>query len=230
MRHTFLRHLPLVSALLLLACGGDPGTEATGPDGLLHLDPRIADGRVTADLLASRSEVVQSFELRSAETLEEDLAGWQVRNARHGDAPGGDGGVVFQSREYDPAAGKTHATLRHVVPFSASEFNLIEVDLRTFPGQVASASGSAAVIWRPMVLPAGFEQAGLRITVPLERTREVQTVRFPVGSSMDWAGELRWLELFPVASGPQTFEIHACLLYTSPSPRDLSTSRMPSSA
>ena len=28
----------------------------------------------------------------------------------------------------------------------------------------------------------------------------------------------------------QTFDIRACLLYTSPSPRDLSTSRLPSSA
>jgi len=28
----------------------------------------------------------------------------------------------------------------------------------------------------------------------------------------------------------QTLDIHTCLLYTSPSPRDLSTSRMPSSA
>ena len=31
-------------------------------------------------------------------------------------------------------------------------------------------------------------------------------------------------------SAPQTVRIYSCLLYTSPSPRDLSTSRMPSSA
>ena len=32
------------------------------------------------------------------------------------------------------------------------------------------------------------------------------------------------------ASEPVYYDIHTCLLYTSPSPRDLSTSRMPSSA
>ena len=43
------------------------------------------------------------------------------------------------------------------------------------------------------------------------------------------------LDLAPelLASAPEASELlvrHACLLYTSPSPRDLSTSRMPSSA
>ena len=33
-----------------------------------------------------------------------------------------------------------------------------------------------------------------------------------------------------LTSGPVSIEVEACLLYTSPSPRDLSTSRMPSSA
>ena len=33
-----------------------------------------------------------------------------------------------------------------------------------------------------------------------------------------------------IAMGSQTLQTNTCLLYTSPSPRDLSTSRMPSSA
>ena len=38
------------------------------------------------------------------------------------------------------------------------------------------------------------------------------------------------VELIIVNDGKQTLEVDTCLLYTSPSPRDLSTSRMPSSA
>ena len=37
-------------------------------------------------------------------------------------------------------------------------------------------------------------------------------------------------ELFELPLVPQLSDLRACLLYTSPSPRDLSTSRMPSSA
>ena len=43
-----------------------------------------------------------------------------------------------------------------------------------------------------------------------------------------------WSRIFPDqnrnAAGPKFFKYIICLLYTSPSPRDLSTSRMPSSA
>ena len=38
------------------------------------------------------------------------------------------------------------------------------------------------------------------------------------------------LHELPSGEDPEQFVLHPCLLYTSPSPRDLSTSRMPSSA
>ena len=45
---------------------------------------------------------------------------------------------------------------------------------------------------------------------------------------------LRWMERFPdvaaVAAAPEEDLLKACLLYTSPSPRDMRRSRMPSSA
>ena len=41
-------------------------------------------------------------------------------------------------------------------------------------------------------------------------------------------GVLLFKNIFTIA--PEALELFSCLLYTSPSPRDLSTSRMPSSA
>ena len=51
----------------------------------------------------------------------------------------------------------------------------------------------------------------------------LQTIRMvlAIAAEMDW--EVRQLDV-------KTAFLYACLLYTSPSPRDLSTSRMPSSA
>ena len=43
------------------------------------------------------------------------------------------------------------------------------------------------------------------------------------------ASELPYFEAKPIDT-EQALLVHNCLLYTSPSPRDLSTSRMPSSA
>ena len=48
----------------------------------------------------------------------------------------------------------------------------------------------------------------------------------------DHGGLLTWVETLPArpASGPAAGPSRGCLLYTSPSPRDISLSRMPSSA
>ena len=46
----------------------------------------------------------------------------------------------------------------------------------------------------------------------------------------DWEHLRDNIDHFTDAFGEETYFRYACLLYTSPSPRDLSTSRMPSSA
>ena len=44
-------------------------------------------------------------------------------------------------------------------------------------------------------------------------------------------GNVTWIRMLTLVVGVQISSLyHTCLLYTSPSPRDLSTSRMPSSA
>ena len=45
-----------------------------------------------------------------------------------------------------------------------------------------------------------------------------------------WRGELDRIDMKEVELPPQSEEIQICLLYTSPSPRDVEESRMPSSA
>ena len=58
---------------------------------------------------------------------------------------------------------------------------------------------------------------------PLGQWREVHVNA--TKKALDWAGYIKWL-----VDLPRFAEAERCLLYTSPSPRDLSTSRMPSSA
>ena len=61
------------------------------------------------------------------------------------------------------------------------------------------------------------------LNIPLDEESSWMTTMHPS------YGRYRWLCLpFGITSAPEEFQI--CLLYTSPSPRDLSTSRMPSSA
>ena len=61
------------------------------------------------------------------------------------------------------------------------------------------------------------------------------TYRLPDGSESDWdvleqADTVAVVAFTTAASVPVFEQFRVCLLYTSPSPRDLSTSRMPSSA
>ena len=61
-------------------------------------------------------------------------------------------------------------------------------------------------------------------------SRQIEAARIAATRYMKREGML-WIKIFPdkpITKKP--LEVRICLLYTSPSPRDLSTSRMPSSA
>ena len=77
----------------------------------------------------------------------------------------------------------------------------------------------------PTATPARPVPYALRekIEQDLERLQKVGTIE-PVQYS-EWA-----TPIVPVMKNDDTVRVCGCLLYTSPSPRDLSTSRMPSSA
>ena len=85
-----------------------------------------------------------------------------------------------------------------------------------------TAAGSytgLALFYSYLLVPYFF--AGLVVTIALSTARDVHRLYFVnlVGSAVG-----AWAFIAVIA------ELGACLLYTSPSPRDLSTSRMPSSA
>ena len=76
-----------------------------------------------------------------------------------------------------------------------------------------------------------FGSFGLKTLEPGWITsRQIEASRIAVTRYMKREGKV-WIRIFPdkpVTAKPA--EVRICLLYTSPSPRDLSTSRMPSSA
>ena len=83
-----------------------------------------------------------------------------------------------------------------------------------------------------------YEIALNRATASVERSRaeyryadsELKRVQSLYGRELASASQLQQAERAQQVSDAMLKEAEACLLYTSPSPRDLSTSRMPSSA
>ena len=78
--------------------------------------------------------------------------------------------------------------------------------------------------------PSLVEQSG-------KTEQELRETLFSNMNSIDFKGDgetgeygIGYISLAPVPATEQPFRFNTCLLYTSPSPRDLSTSRMPSSA
>ena len=72
---------------------------------------------------------------------------------------------------------------------------------------------------------------GFRIFIPfLIASIAAYTGNLELSAYFGWIGTLPALILFAVATVVEIFSYYICLLYTSPSPRDRTRSRMPSSA
>ena len=81
-----------------------------------------------------------------------------------------------------------------------------------------------------ITLNAAYDLVGRLNRIQLGEVNTVETLGlFPAGKGINVAKVLKDLDV-DVAVGGFLGEDNSCLLYTSPSPRDLSTSRMPSSA
>ena len=71
-------------------------------------------------------------------------------------------------------------------------------------------------------VPSGIQNEDTHFEIPLSENPKI--------SSVSWSHDSKKFAFVLVTDKGQQLWVSSCLLYTSPSPRDLSTSRMPSSA
>ena len=112
-----------------------------------------------------------------------------------------------------------------------AEYKLSIVVGTTFPW------GQGAEIWSNLVRERTQGRINIKVypgtsLVQGDQTREFTAIRqgvidMAVGSTINWSPQVKQLNLFSL---PFLMPDYACLLYTSPSPRDQRGSRMPSSA
>ena len=135
MHHRRMRSLLLVTALLA-GCGGSE--VHVGATRQTHLDPRLEDGRSSAEVLSARRAVVRAWEV---DPLAPALAPWALTNAVFTPVEGWTG-PVLRLEEYDQAQGRTQLELAHEAPLDAAALDLVEVDV------VVRTACEARLAWR----------------------------------------------------------------------------------
>ncbi len=186
----------LVSALALLAACGGEGSSGEPVAGVLHLDPRLADGRSPAAALDSGEELVRTFTVTSVETAAQELEPWELVNSLILPPERG-AGVRLRARDYRPAEGVTHAALRFPEPLDASLVNRIEVDL------AGIRAGHAAITWR------SGKGAPRRRAEAMTVGGGPETIAFNLSAHPEWSGAVEELRLTPCWRGPQSYELRA---------------------
>ena len=108
----------------------------------------------------------------------------------------------------------------------------MKIDRRRLLASVAAGSAAALLPWRPAVASSpGDPGTRAEAAAPLPLTSLQGSVSWQrVRAEFDL--DPGWIHLggFYLVSHPRTVRDAVCLLYTSPSPRDRTRSRMPSSA
>ena len=74
------------------------------------------------------------------------------------------------------------------------------------------------------------ESSNLQQVISVEMSERLRNLLINVVEGVNGTGKSLKLDNYIIGGKTGTSRAHICLLYTSPSPRDLSTSRMPSSA
>lgn len=181
--------LGLGLALLCAACDG-----AGQPvQGVQHLDPRLADGRSAAAVLATRRNVARSWMRGTEEPTEADFAPWELVNGEFAAVEGWEGSVV-RAREWRPDEGLVQAGIGYRADLDAADVDVIEVDA------VVQVAGSATLLWRSAPKP-DLPPRKRRMDIHVESSREVQTLRFPLSAREGWTGAIRDLRILPVERG-----------------------------
>ncbi|MFT4537885.1 MAG: arylsulfatase [Planctomycetota bacterium] len=197
-----LRQLLLLvccTTLVLHSCSNSASDSGAGlgAQRVQHLDPRLVDGRAVADVLGQKREERDRFTLQGQASVEEDLPGWELVNARVLKPARKQSGVHIRGEVFKPESKLTTASLKYVAGIDAAKINVIEVDMRAY------SPGSAAVRWNT---PRGFKGAN-RVELALDDSRKLQTVRFLVGTNRNWFGQIPMLEITPMSRGMQSFDV-----------------------
>ena len=185
--------------LLVLAGCGEP---APPPDRVLHLDPRLEDGRSPAEVLAGTSERVQEWTFSTPEDLQQSA--WTPVGARFLEAEGLEG-VALQGSETGPQ-GTRRVSLGWRGSLPAESVNVLELRL-SYVGL-----GVSRLTWRRADDPPGPVDPERRVGTPHAEAREAQTLRLPLTGHPEWSGEITELRLMPSAVGTQRFVLHSLSL------------------
>jgi arylsulfatase A-like enzyme len=194
-----------VCALAAAACGGG-GDGARRDGGVVHLDPRLADGRSVVEALRGESRVVRTWTPRGPDTAAPDLAPWAARNGLFL-APKGAAGVRVRAADYDPARGIDKAFLVLEEPLEAHTADALELDVSYYDSPSApgrASSGGVALLWDA----AGGAGGAPRVEVSTGPDDGLQTVRLRLAEHSAWRGTIRGLALYPAVRGGQTFDVH----------------------
>ena len=121
-----------------------------------------------------------------------------------------------------------------IKPLTKAVFPVAGMGTRFLPATKASPKEMLTVVDKPLIQYAVEEayEAGIRemIFVTGRSKRAIEDhfdMAYELETELEAAGKQALLD---IVRSVQPDDMQCCLLYTSPSPRDLSTSRMPSSA
>lgn len=192
--------LALSLSIALIGCGEAPPAPTQR---VVHLDPRLADGRASADALAQRREVVRSWTFSGVDAFEAERGDWQVRNGLVTAARGAEPGVGLRLADYDEARGLTGTSLVLQGELAGAEINAIEIDA------VLLKDGAAVLKWVPKAPRPSDKPADFRLEAPFAGGEGVQTLRFPLDAAPAWRGRIVSVDVAPAGSSAAYFELRA---------------------
>jgi len=170
----------LLSTVVFVAGCGRAARQGEPSDRVVHLDPRLEDGRSSAVVLSALNETLAEFDFRGRESL---LPGWRVMGGEARSA-GPHGGLLIRGGGSPPIA----AALVLERPVDCAAVNTIEVDLamKSVARSLLYWTGAEPVVGKAVVAE-GAEPSAAR------------TVVFDLSSQGQWEGQLEGL-LFRLSS------------------------------
>lgn len=187
---------------VLAACQEEP-PEPMPTQRVMHLDPRLADGRSPARALAAERTIVGEWRLDSGADLQDDASAWSVRNGLLTPARGAEPGINVRLADFDEAKGLTMASLVYRGELNANEINAIEVEVRL------PKDGAGQLKWVPRNPRESDRPADFRLEAPFVGSEEWQTITYPLDTTAAWRGRVVSMELSPAGLASASFEIRA---------------------